>query len=180
MNHCLPLSTGSFHVGFNMITQKDLKQYLEYLPETGEFFANKKSINRPAGRKLGTVHSTGYVVIRIKDKLYKAHRLAWLYMTGEFPGNVIDHINRDKKDNRFVNLRDVTRSDNSENNPIKRSNSSGFVGVSWYAPTKKWRARIMYGYKGKHLGYFQTPQEAHEAYCVAAKKYHNFNPFAKS
>lgn len=162
-----------------MITQQRLKEYLTYRPETGEFFALNPSINRPAGRKLGTLHSTGYIVIRIDDKLYKAHRLAWLYMTGTFPKMKIDHVNRIKSDNHWGNLRDVSHSQNCENNPIKKSNRSGFVGVGWSKSMKKWRARIMYGYKGKHLGYFDCPKEAHEAYCVAAAKYHTLNPYAK-
>lgn len=162
-----------------MITQKELLEYLTYDQNTGEFFALRASINRPAGRRLGTLHSTGYDVIRIGEKLYKAHRLAWLYMTGSFPKHKIDHINRVKNDNRWCNLRDVTHSQNCENNPIKKSNRTGFVGVGYSKNMKKWRARIMYGYKEKHLGYFDTPEDAHNAYCIAAEKYHTLNPYAK-
>lgn len=163
-----------------MITQTELLDYLSYDALTGEFFAKKASASRAVGRKLGTLHSTGYVVIRINDKLYKAHRLAWLYMTGKFPELRIDHINRIKNDNRWENLREVSHSQNCENNPIKKSNRSGMVGVGWAKHMGKWRARIMYGYKEKHLGYFDTREAAHEAYCLAAAKYHTLNPYAKT
>ena len=163
-----------------MITQTELLDYLSYDCLTGKFFAKKASINRPAGRELGTLHSTGYVVIRINDKLYKAHRLAWLYVTGKFPDLKIDHINRIKNDNRWENLREVSHTQNCENNPIKKSNTSGAVGVGWSKQMKKWRARITYGYKEKHLGYFGTLEEAREAYCLAAAKYHTLNPYAKT
>lgn len=163
-----------------MITQAQLTEYLSYNPETGDFFANYESFGRPVGRKLGTQHSTGYVVIRIKDKLYKAHRLAWLYMTGSFPSLVIDHVNRIKNDNRWENLREVSRSQNSENNPIKKSNSSGHPGVGWSRQMHKWRARITVGYKEKHLGYFDTVEEASKAYAKAASMFHTLNPYAKT
>lgn len=163
-----------------MLTQQRIKEYLTYLPDTGEFFANHKSINRPAGRKLGTVHSTGYCVIRVDDKLYKAHRLAWLYMTGVFPEKIIDHINRIKSDNRWTNLKEFSQSQNSENNPLKKSNTSGFVGVSWNRKLKKWRARITFGYKEKHLGYFESKELAFAAYAQAAAKFHTNNSYSTS
>jgi hypothetical protein len=163
-----------------MITQSYLKAYLVYRPETGEFFAKSDNGRFKAGRRLGTLHSIGYEVIRIEKKLYKSHRLAWLYMTGSFPKQSIDHINRVKNDNRWLNLREVSQSQNSENNPMKRSNSSGFVGVGYSKKLKKWRSRIMYGYKEVHLGYFDSPESAHDAYCVAAAKYHTLNPYAKT
>ena len=137
-----------------MITQKQLKEYLSYDRNNGEFIALQRSPKYPASRKLGTLHSTGYVVIKIQKKLYKAHRLAWLYETGKFPDGVIDHINRNKSDNRFCNLREIEITHNSENNPIKKSNSSGYPGISFKKEMKRWRARITFGYKEKHLGYF--------------------------
>jgi excinuclease UvrABC ATPase subunit len=161
-----------------MIKQTDLKNYLSYDKDTGEFIALQGSLRHPVGRKLGTLHSTGYVVIRIQGKLYKAHRLAWLYETGKFPDGVIDHINRNKSDNRFSNLREIEITHNAENNPIKKSNSSGFPGVSFSKKMKCWRARITYNYKEKHLGYFESAEDAFKAYQFAATKYHMYNPNA--
>lgn len=163
-----------------MVTFERLKEYLHYNPDTGEFIALQSSINRPAGRRLGTLHSTGYYVIRIDDRLYKAHRLAWLYMTGAMPQYTIDHINRLKSDNRWCNLRDVEHTHNSENGVMRKSNRSGFQGVGYAKHMKKWRARITYGYKEKHLGYFETEEAAYEAYCNAAAQYHTLNPHAKT
>jgi hypothetical protein len=161
-----------------MITQKELKDRLEYNKETGEFFAINGNSRWAKGRKVGTLHSTGYVFINIQGKVYKAHRLAWLYEKGKFPEGVIDHINRNKSDNRFCNLREIEITHNAENNPLKKSNTSGFPGVSFSKQMKRWRARITYGYKEKHLGYFQTAEDAYKAYQSAASKYHCYNPNA--
>ena len=145
-----------------MITQIELKNYLSYDKTTGDFIALQGDKRHIIGRKLGTLHSSGYIVIAINKKLYKAHRLAWLYEKGNFPKEMIDHINRDKSDNRLINLREVEQTHNSENNPLKKSNSSGYPGVSFSKKNMRWRARITYGYKEKHLGYFDTPQKAFE------------------
>ena len=161
-----------------MITFDRLREYLTYCPETGNFFANQDSMNAKAGRQLGTKHSTGYFVIRIDDKLYKAHRLAWLYMTGKMPEKCIDHINRNGLDNRWENLREVCQSQNTQNSMFRKTNTSGFHGVSWYAKTQKWRARISHNSRTLHLGYFETKEQAYEAYCRGAAKYHDINPHA--
>lgn len=161
-----------------MITFDRLREYLTYNPQTGEFFANQDSVNRKAGRQLGTKHSTGYYVIRIDDKLYKAHRLAWMYMTGVMPEKCIDHINRDGLDNRWVNLRVVPQALNTQNGRKRKNNTSGFHGVSWYSKGQKWRARISHEAKTVHLGYYETREAAYEAYQRGASKYHQINPHA--
>jgi hypothetical protein len=102
------------------ITQKRLKELFCYDPETGQFTRRIKVSNQHAGTIAGGYNS-GYVMLRIDGKRCMAHRAAWLYMTGEWPGNEIDHINRDGLDNRFANLRDVTH----EVNSLNRTSSKG-------------------------------------------------------
>jgi hypothetical protein len=142
-----------------MITQSELKEVLDYNPDTGVFSWIKQN-----GNVAGTKANGEYVRIQIKRKQYLAHRLAHLYMTGNFPKNDIDHINHIKDDNRWVNLRDATDSQNHANVKRHKKNTSGYKGVSWNKTNKKWRAKIEYMKKSMHLGYYTTPQEASEAY----------------
>ena len=142
-----------------MITQSELKELLEYNPDTGVFTWIKRN-----GNVAGTKNNAGYVCIRINKKIYKAHRLAYLYMTGKFPENFIDHINHIKDDNRWVNLRDATDSQNGANRAKCKNNTSGYKGVSWNKRDKKWESKIKYMSKTIHLGKYTTPEEASEAY----------------
>ena len=162
-----------------MLTQQELKNYLSYDPASGIFTRLKITSKFKSGKILGTRHSTGYFVIRINDKLYKAHRLAWLYMKGEFPTLKIDHINRDGFDNRWENLREITQRQNSENRSLAKNNTSGHPGVDWAKKLCKWRARITVNYKGFHIGYFDTKEEAIEAYKNKAAEMHTHNHLAK-
>lgn len=163
-----------------MITQQQLKEHLSYDPETGIFLRVKNAGRFKAGNVLGTRHSTGYIVIRIENKLYKAHRLAWLYVHGEFPDLRIDHINRNGCDNRLENLRLVTQKQNSENRSLGKNNTSGHPGVDWFPKLRKWRARITVNYKGLHIGYFTNIEDAVEAYKDYAARFHTHNCFAKN
>ena len=149
-----------------MITQSELKEVLEYNPDTGLFIWLKSNGNRrlKAGDAAGTKMRAGYIRITIKGRMYPAHRLAYLYMTGNFPENFIDHINHIKDDNRWTNLRDATNSQNQANRLKLKNNTSGYKGVCWHIARKKWIAQIMYMNKLIHLGYYTTPEEAHEAY----------------
>jgi hypothetical protein len=99
------------------ITAERLRQLLHYDPERGVFTwlsrpAERSWNTRFAGTRAGTINGLGYVVIGILGRRYKAHRLAWLYVHGEWPGRELDHINCDKSDNRIANLRPATRSQN--------------------------------------------------------------------
>lgn len=161
-----------------MITQQQLKDHLSYDPETGIFTRAKNIARYKSGSILGTKHSTGYIVIRIENKLYKAHRLAWLYVYGNFPELRIDHINRNGFDNRLSNLRITTSKQNSENRSVAKNNKSGHPGVDWSKKLKKWRARITVNYKGVHLGYFLEIDDAINAYKKAAACLHTHNPYA--
>jgi hypothetical protein len=157
----------------NAITQERLKQLVAYDPDGGEFTWLVTVSNRaPAGRKAGGM-SNGYIVIRLDGVLYRAHRLAWLYVHGVWPEHDIDHINGRRSDNRLVNLRPATRAENLQNLRIARAyGSSGLLGAHRWKG--KWRAAIAANGIQHHLGTFETPQEAHEAYLRAKAQLHPF------
>lgn len=162
-----------------MITQKRLKEILKYCSETGVFvwikkptkMANNISLGDEAGSKS---NANGYVSIRIDKKLYKAHRLAWLYVYGEMPKKHIDHINHDRTDNRIANLREVSHQENCKNQSKPKNNTSGVVGVV-YRKSRRGRkehyeARITINGKRCHLGCFDNIEDAKEAREKALKK----------
>jgi len=168
-----------------MLTQEYLKSVLSYDPETGIFtwkyrqglIGKKISWNtRYSEKQAGTIDPVGYLGIAIEYKRYYAHRLAWLYMTGELPKKYIDHLNGNKSDNRFLNLREATNSENQQNQKrAKTSNISGFLGVSLTKEKNKYRSRIVTKGKQIVIGIFDTPEEAHEKYLEAKRKLHLFN-----
>ena len=147
-----------------MISQAQLKEVLEYNPDTGVFIWRKPNGNRvKVGNVAGNKSVNGYIRIKIK-KEYLAHRLAYLYMIGNFPENDIDHINHIKDDNRWVNLRAATSAQNRANTKKRINNKAGYKGVCWDKQKKKWCANITHISKHMHIGYYTTPQEAAEAY----------------
>ena len=157
----------------NILTQERLKELLSYDPETGIFTRIKQVSNKGLlGSVAGTNHRSGYRAIKIDYKQFNEHRLAWLYMTGAFPPKQIDHINRDKTDNRFANLRAATGSENQHNQGKYKSNKSGYKGVSYAKSRKKWYAQIKSNSVTKFLGRFHTVEEASAAYLAAQKIYH--------
>ena len=148
-----------------MITQCELKEVLDYNPDTGVFTWKNTVSNRAViGSVAGNKDNHGYICIKINRKPYQLHRLAYLYMTGNFPENLIDHINHIKDDNRWTNLRDATYSQNMSNIVKYKTNTSGYKGVGWSKTAKKWRAQISYMHKDIYIGSYNTPQEASEAY----------------
>lgn len=162
------------------LTQDHLKTLLLYNEKTGIFkwrFNAGRSGRIPAGTIAGSSgkHGHGYIEITIQGKLRKAHRLAWLYMTGSWPKDEIDHINRIRHDNRLCNLRESTLQQNLKNKEKYKSNTSGFTGVTWHKRIKMWQARISNDTKRMHLGYFKTPEEASSVYTKAKEELHAFN-----
>tara|TARA_R110000803_G_scaffold48570_4_gene100987 strand:+ start:183 stop:677 length:495 start_codon:yes stop_codon:yes gene_type:complete len=133
-----------------MLNQETLKKYLNYDPETGVFAWKVPTSNRVSvGSIAGTSHSPGgYVSIGLFGKLYKAHRLAMLYVHGESPKNDTDHINGIKNDNRINNLRAVTRTENLKNKALNKNNTSGTVGVFWNKKQQAWKVVIGETYCG--------------------------------
>jgi hypothetical protein len=145
-----------------------LRELLHYDPDTGIFAWRVGRQGTPQGSIAGNRRRDGRVLIGIDQVRYMAHRLAWLYVTGQFPDTDLDHKDCDPSNNRFDNLRPATFSQNQRNQPTPRNNTSGFKGVTFHKQRGRWRAQIKHKGKVKHLGLFDTPQEAHQAYCKAA------------
>lgn len=143
-----------------------------YCPSTGKFMWLQTGPGRRKGTETGHVTDKGYVNVLYGGKHVSGHRLAWRIMTGKWPSKEIDHINRKKSDNRFENLREATRAENSRNVAMRSHNSCGFKGVYWSRSKRKWRARIMKDGKAIYLGHFDAPEAAARAYADAAEKYH--------
>lgn len=156
-----------------MITQECIKEILSYNPDTGVFTWKRRPLSHfktdQAFKRWNTLYSCniagcldgyGYPRITINNKDYKSHRLAWLYVYGEWPKNQIDHINQNKLDNRIINLRDVTDNENKKNMPIMSSNKSGAAGVHKRKANNKWQAYINCEGKRINLGSFDSFEQA--------------------
>lgn len=155
------------------ITAEEARQLFHYDPETGDLTWKVSPCNRaPVGRVVRAPNDKGYYTVMVRGKTYKAHRLIWLIATGTWPAEHIDHINGDKTDNRVENLREATNAENMQNRAAPRNNTSGYKGVSWHKRDRKWRAKIQVDGKRRYLGHFDTPEEAHAAYCEAAREHH--------
>jgi hypothetical protein len=147
------------------LTAQHLRALLDYDAETGVFTWRVARRRIVKGSAAGSVNGDGYVTIGIDYSRYQAHRLAWLYMTGEWPVNEIDHKNRVRDDNKWSNLREATSSQNHRNS---RAHTSGLKGTHLDKQSKRWRAFIRQDGKQRYLGTFATAADAHAAYCTAA------------
>lgn len=163
------------------LTGETLRQLLDYEPTTGAFTwrerpavsAQEKVWNtRFAGKEAGRISVYGYREIAMGGKLYRAHRLAWLYVTGAWPKAQIDHIDGDTLNNRISNLREANIFQNSQNVRRKKRGECKLKGVTLYKPTGRYHASVCAYGKRYSLGYYDTPEEAHAAYCAGALKYH--------
>lgn len=154
---------------------------LEYNPDTGIFKRKVgTSHNAPKGAIAGCKTPMGYIIIGVGNKSFLAHRLAWLLMTGNWPKKNIDHINRNKSDNRWINLRVASYLENIQNTEALRiNNKHGLPGVKWAEKEKVWRAKITVNSKTINLGRFKTKEEASKAYLDARASLHPFSPEAK-
>ena len=156
------------------MTQDELKSLLSYEPDTGIF----RWVNDVGNGKLkattvaGSIKRTGYVIIWIGGTGYRAHRLAWLYMTGRESTKLIDHINRVKSDNRWENLREATLAENQWNHDLKRSNKSGVSGVHFCNTWKKWKASCNVNGKRYNVGTFKELSDAAKALDDFRKTHH--------
>ena len=151
-------------------SQEKLKELFNYNPETG-IFTWKVNI----GRKIKSGQIAGsdkrYNVIKIDRSEYGSHRLAWMYMTGEDPGDLeVDHKDTDRLNNKWSNLRLATSAQNSHNTTKSVQSKTGCVGVD--KKGNKYRARIRVNNTRIHLGYFQTLEEASDAYKKASQELH--------
>lgn len=159
------------------LTQGKLKELLNYDPDTGIFTWKVRKAHRvKIGDIAGVVNKdSGYRQIRIDERLYLAHRLAWLYVHGEFPKNETDHINHKRDDNRICNLRDVTQVENFQNKTMNKANKSGFNGILWVEKDKRWCVQIGFNGRTKYLGYFKDIEDAIQCRKEANIK-HGYHP----
>jgi HNH endonuclease/AP2 domain len=148
-----------------MMTPEYVRELLEYDPITGVFTWRKSRSKISPGQVAGNV--SRYRTIKIDRKHYLAHRLAWFVTFGEWPPNQIDHINGVRDDNRLINLRLATQSENNVNAQTPK-NKTGFRGVAPHR--RKWSAKIRINGRKQHLGLFDTPEEAYRCYCAAAQR----------
>jgi hypothetical protein len=143
------------------LTQQRLKELLRYEPETGSFYCVVDRRNGlKAGDRAGTECGRGWRQMMVDRRLYKAHRLAWLYMTGSFPAKQIDHINGNRADNRWCNLREADQFQNAANRKRPVNNTSGVPGVGFYKRNGKWGAHITALNKRRFLGLFDSKDAA--------------------
>lgn len=153
-----------------------VKEEVSYCPETGRFAWVKPAKGRKMASHPGTITPQGYLRLCIHGERYLAHRVAWLYVHGQWPAADIDHINGDRLDNRMCNLRLATHSQNQQNRKRASSTnkSSGVMGVGWDKSKNRWRAEICVQGKRRTLGRYATVAEASEAYLRAKATLHPF------
>jgi hypothetical protein len=153
-----------------MLTAERARELFDYDPDTG-VICWRKSLN-PKRIKDGSAilphKSNMYGRVGVDGKHYSLHRVAWLLSYGQWPDGLIDHINGNPLDNRLCNLRVVNHTQNRRNSKRPITNKSGFKGVCFEKKPRRWRAYVYVNRKRIHIGYFDTPEEAHLAYCAAA------------
>lgn len=153
---------------------KLLATHLSYNPDNGIFTwvtAPSKYHARVIGTRAGTQFSDGYRYIKFKRSVVAESRLAWLMVKGYLP-DMVDHENLVRSDNHFSNLREATVTDNNRNRTKQSNNTSGYKGVSLHKATGKFAARICVNKQRIPLGYFDTAEEAHQAYIKASEEHH--------
>jgi hypothetical protein len=163
------------------ISAEALRELLDYNADTGEFTRRVRTSNAiQVGDKAGSLQQdNGYVRINLCGTRYYAHQLAWIYSFGSIPdGMIVDHKNRIRSDNRILNLRLVNSKESAENRGPSSSGKTGVKGVSWRRTHSKYVAQITHHRKNHFIGYFDTIEEAHEAYKHAAAQLHTHNPSA--
>lgn len=155
------------------LSHAQLLALLHYDPATGIFTWLQDGVKHVAGGIAGSLDDKGYVQIGLNGYTYKAHRLAWFYVTGAWPTSYIDHKPPGcKSDNRFPNLREATPAQNQHNRKVASSNRSGISGVSWNKATGKWLAQVAVRNKRATVGLFWDISAAAEAMAEARIKYH--------
>lgn len=155
------------------IPAHEMSQYILYNPETGVIRRARTSGTKgqfKAGEIAGSLNSQGYWSVKINGRTYSAHRIAWAIIKGKWPEFEMDHVNGNRGDNRWSNLRECTKSQNQWNTGLNRKNSSGFKGV--FKHKDQWRACIAHNKKRMHLGLFSTPELAGAAYIKKQAELH--------
>jgi len=156
------------------LTQKELKEYLRYNPDTGLFTYIKAKSGVRVGQTAGSLNGRGYTLVKINGVSHHAARLAFLYMIGSFPKNIVDHINKIRTDNRWENLQDITNQENCRKKGMNKNNKSGVTGVRWNKKLNKWQVTLRSEGKNKHFGVFSELLDATKA-IQQAKKDHGYS-----
>jgi hypothetical protein len=156
-NNDMKISTPIFHELFS------------YDSKTGNILQQKKRPKVKVGEIAGSITPQGYRYIQAKGRKYPAHHLVWYFETGSFPSLFIDHIDGNKLNNHFLNLREVTTKQNNEHRGKQKNNSSGYKGVTFNKRLNKFIAQIQHNSKQLHIGTFDTALEASQAYEEKAK-----------
>lgn len=158
------------------LTHADVCRLLSYDAQSGVFTWRQAKVSK---RQIaGCLCAQGYWRIKIAGKSYKAHRLAWFVTFGVWPADMIDHINGDRSDNRLNNLRLADNAKNQMNrrNASSRNKSAGMLGVNWNPEAMRYAARLQFGGKRIHIGYFDSPEEASQAYNAKKAALTEFAP----
>jgi len=165
------------------LTQERLKELLHYDPETGEFtWQVDRGLNVKAGDAAGYTGAAGYRVIGVLGKNRRAHRVAFLYMTGDWPDYQVDHKDGDRLNNRWANLRACTSAQNMQNfsgQGMGKASATALLGA-FYCPmtikSRPYMSAISVGKVKHYLGYFSSAEDAHKAYLAAKARLHTFQP----
>ena len=155
------------------ITHSRLCELLRYEPDTGNLIwlvSPKHDVK--AGDIAGGMNDDGYIIVKVDGRSYRAHVLAYFYMRKSWPKYQVDHIDTNRANNRWANLRSATNGQNGANKGLTRANKSGFKGVSFDCIREKHRATIQVDHKKIHLGYFDCPYQASAAFETAAQIHH--------
>lgn len=156
------------------LTAARLRELLDYDPGTGVF---RHKHGKRAGKIAGSIRPPkNYRYLIVDGHHYSAHRAAWLYVTGEWPADQIDHRDGLPDSNAFRNLRECTNAENCQNRAKRSDNESGFVGVTWDRRNKRWRSQIKLEGRNHFLGFFDDPALGGAAYLEAKKTRHAFQP----
>lgn len=145
------------------IALEELHRKFDYEESTGVFTNKESYFKSHVGRVAGCLHHSGYRYVRINGVAYAEHRLAWLYVTGENPNGYIDHIDGNRSNNAFSNLRIATREQNNSNAKRRVDNKSGIKGIDWHNLCNKWQCRVQSGKKRITIGYYDSIEEATNA-----------------
>ena len=155
---------------------------LRYCPEVGGpclVWKVSKRSHIKENMMAGSKAKEGYWQVQINKKNYPAHRVVYFLCTGLWPIAQIDHIDGNPSNNRIENLREATVQENGQNRKLNINNCSGYQGVTFSKSTNKWQSQIKANGSYKYLGVFITAEEAHEAYKMAKREFHQFNPEVK-
>lgn len=154
-----------------LITAERLKELYIYDPDTGDFTQKVDTKTCKSGEVRRRVNSWGYLYLSIDGRPYLNHRLAILYMTGSHPADLVDHIDQDKLNNRYINLRQATKSQNNRNKQLVATNKSGVAGVHQRA-NGKWKAEAFLKGKTVSIGTYSTLQEAADARAAYVREHY--------